>query len=135
MHLPVQTLAIDQLQLKSRVKSMIHVKSWLVADTLGILDRGSLLEDQPDWAKTIFVGCGRLGGIPLGILSAVTRQVQLDMPADPADRDSQDTIVQQAGQVLFPDSVLKTAQTIRDIDQEWLPLLILANWRGFSGSY
>ena len=35
------------------------------------------------------VGRGRLGGIPLGILSAETRQVQLDMPADPADRDSQ----------------------------------------------
>lgn len=103
------------------------------ADTLGILDRGSLLELQPDWARTVFVGRGRLGGIPIGIISAETRQVQLEIPADPADRDSQEKIVQQAGQVWFPDSAFKTSQAIRDINHEGLPLLILANWRGFSG--
>jgi acetyl-CoA carboxylase/biotin carboxylase 1 len=35
--------------------------------------------------------------------------------------------------VWYPDSAYKTAQAIRDIDKEGLPLLILANWRGFSG--
>lgn len=37
-------------------------------------------------------------------------------------------------QVWFPDSAYKTAQAIRDFNAgERLPLLILANWRGFSG--
>lgn len=39
----------------------------------------------------------------------------------------------QAGQVWFPDSALKTAQAIEEFDLEQLPLIIMANWRGFSG--
>ena len=103
------------------------------SEHLGILDRGSLLELQPDWAKTVLIGRGRLGGIPIGIIAAETRQVTSLVPADPADRNSQEKIITQAGSVWFPDSAFKTAQAIRDIDQEGLPLLILANWRGFSG--
>lgn len=41
-------------------------------------------------------------------------------------------IIQQAGQVWFPDSAFKTAQAIRDFNREHLPLMIFANWRGFS---
>ena len=37
------------------------------------------------------------------------------------------------GQVLFPDSSYKTAQAIRDFGKEGLPVMIFANWRGFSG--
>lgn len=33
----------------------------------------------------------------------------------------------------YPDSAHKTAQTIRDLNNEGLPLMIFANWRGFSG--
>ena len=39
----------------------------------------------------------------------------------------------QAGQVWFPDSAHKTARAIFDFNREELPLLIFANWRGFSG--
>jgi acetyl-CoA carboxylase carboxyltransferase component len=39
-------------------------------------------------------------------------------------------VIRQAGQVWFPDSAFKTAQFIRDINREGLPLLVLANWRG-----
>jgi acetyl-CoA carboxylase/biotin carboxylase 1 len=39
----------------------------------------------------------------------------------------------QAGQVLFPDSSYKTAQALRDFNNEGLPVMIFANWRGFSG--
>jgi acetyl-CoA carboxylase/biotin carboxylase 1 len=35
--------------------------------------------------------------------------------------------------MLFPDSSYKTAQAIRDFDKEGLPIMIFANWRGFSG--
>ena len=33
----------------------------------------------------------------------------------------------------YPDSAYKTAQAIFDLNREELPLVILANWRGFSG--
>ncbi len=36
-------------------------------------------------------------------------------------------------QVWFPDSAYKTAQAIFDFNHEELPLIIFANWRGFSG--
>ena len=55
------------------------------------------------------------------------------IPADPANIHSTAQTVMQAGQVWFPDSSYKTAQSIRDFNNEGLPLFILANWRGFSG--
>lgn len=33
----------------------------------------------------------------------------------------------------FPDSAFKTAQAINDFNREGLPLMVFANWRGFSG--
>ena len=33
----------------------------------------------------------------------------------------------------FPDSAFKTAQAIEDFNREQLPLMVFANWRGFSG--
>lgn len=33
----------------------------------------------------------------------------------------------------FPDSAFKTAQAIKDLNREGLPLIVFANWRGFSG--
>jgi acetyl-CoA carboxylase carboxyltransferase component len=38
-----------------------------------------------------------------------------------------------AGQVWFPDSAYKTAQAMKDFNREELPLMVFANWRGFSG--
>jgi acetyl-CoA carboxylase / biotin carboxylase 1 len=39
----------------------------------------------------------------------------------------------EAGQVWYPNSAYKTAQAIFDFSREGLPLIIFANWRGFSG--
>jgi acetyl-CoA carboxylase/biotin carboxylase 1 len=40
----------------------------------------------------------------------------------------------EAGQVWYPNSAFKTAQAINDFNRgEQLPLIIFANWRGFSG--
>lgn len=39
----------------------------------------------------------------------------------------------EAGQVWYPNSAYKTAQAIFDFQREGLPLIIFANWRGFSG--
>ena len=60
--------------------------------------------------------------------------VEAVVPADPANPDSREAIKPQAGQVWYPDSAAKTAQAIADFGRgEKLPLMILANWRGFSG--
>ncbi|XP_053558098.1 acetyl-CoA carboxylase 2 isoform X2 [Bombina bombina] len=99
----------------------------------GFFDYGSFTEIMQRWAPTVVVGRARLGGIPLGVIAVETRSSETAVPADPANLDSEAKIIQQAGQVWFPDSAFKTAQAIKDFNREQLPLLIFANWRGFSG--
>jgi len=99
----------------------------------GLFDRGSWTESQAGWARTVVTGRARLGGVPVGVVAVETQTVMLQIPADPGAPDSSERTVPQAGQVWFPDSALKTAHAIEEFDAEGLPLVILANWRGFSG--
>jgi acetyl-CoA carboxylase carboxyltransferase component len=99
----------------------------------GFFDRDSYHEIMSQWAKTVVCGRARLGGIPVGVIAVETRTVDYIIPADPANLDSDSKSIQQAGQVWFPDSAYKTSQAIRDFSRECLPLMIFANWRGFSG--
>eukprot|EP00640_Fibrocapsa_japonica_P000554 CAMPEP_0113939200 /NCGR_PEP_ID=MMETSP1339-20121228/5545_1 /TAXON_ID=94617 /ORGANISM="Fibrocapsa japonica" /LENGTH=2332 /DNA_ID=CAMNT_0000942633 /DNA_START=63 /DNA_END=7061 /DNA_ORIENTATION=- /assembly_acc=CAM_ASM_000762 len=99
----------------------------------GFFDKGSFTEYMPGWAKTVVVGRARLGGIPMGVIVTENRTMEHLMPADPADQTSMEKISNQAGCVWFPDSSYKTATAIRDFGREELPLIIFANWRGFSG--
>ncbi|XP_046694454.1 acetyl-CoA carboxylase 1 isoform X4 [Silurus meridionalis] len=99
----------------------------------GFFDYGSFMEIMQPWAQSVVVGRARLGGIPVGVVAVETRTVELSIPADPANLDSEAKIIQQAGQVWFPDSAFKTAQAIKDLNREGLPLMVFANWRGFSG--
>uniref|UniRef100_A0A9J7YYU1 acetyl-CoA carboxylase n=1 Tax=Cyprinus carpio carpio TaxID=630221 RepID=A0A9J7YYU1_CYPCA len=99
----------------------------------GFFDHGTFMEVMATWAQTVVVGRARLGGIPLGVIAVETRTVEVTIPADPANLDSEAKIYQQAGQVWFPDSAYKTAQAIEDFNREKLPLMVFANWRGFSG--
>merc|ERR1711871_276825 len=99
----------------------------------GFLDKGSFTEALDGWAKTVVIGRGRLGGVPIGVIVTENRTAEATKPADPADMSSQEKMVQQAGGVWFPDSAYKTAQALRDFNREKLPCIIFANWRGFSG--
>lgn len=99
----------------------------------GFFDDGSWKEYLSGWGKSVVIGRARLGGIPMGVVSVETRLVDKVVPADPADPNSREAILPQAGQVLFPDSSYKTAQAIRDFNNEGLPIMLFANWRGFSG--
>ena len=99
----------------------------------GFFDKGSFKEYLSGWGKSVVIGRGRLGGIPMGAIAVETRMVEQVVPADPADPNSREAILPQAGQVLFPDSSYKTAQAIKDFAKEGLPVMIFANWRGFSG--
>ena len=100
----------------------------------GLFDKGSFFETLSGWARGVVVGRARLGGIPFGVIGVETRLVENVVPADPANPDSTEMNVQEAGQVWYPNSAFKTAQAINDFNHgEQLPLMILANWRGFSG--
>ena len=103
------------------------------SDEKGFFDVGSFKEYLAGWGKSVIIGRGRLGGIPMGAIAVETRLVEQVVPADPADANSREAVLPQAGQVLFPDSSYKTAQAIRDFNKEGLPVMIFANWRGFSG--
>jgi acetyl-CoA carboxylase/biotin carboxylase 1 len=100
----------------------------------GFFDRGSFSETMANWGKSIVAGRARLGGIPFGVIAVETRMVEQRIPADPANPESRESILPQAGQVWYPDSAYKTAQAINDFNRgENLPLMVFANWRGFSG--
>eukprot|EP01114_Cavostelium_apophysatum_P005452 TRINITY_DN1646_c0_g1_i1.p1 TRINITY_DN1646_c0_g1~~TRINITY_DN1646_c0_g1_i1.p1 ORF type:complete len:2220 (-),score=642.37 TRINITY_DN1646_c0_g1_i1:15-6674(-) len=102
--------------------------------TSGFFDKGSFVETLAGWAKTVVCGRARLGGIPMGVIAVETRTIEQVEPADPAVNDSHESVTPKAGQVWFPDSAYKTAQAIEDFNKgEQLPLMIFANWRGFSG--
>jgi len=59
------------------------------------------------WAKTVVTGRARLHGIPLGFILVETRTIEAVIPADPANPESQQQVLQQAGQVWYPDSAYK----------------------------
>lgn len=100
----------------------------------GLFDKDSFQESLGGWARTVVVGRARLGGIPIGVIAVENRTVENITPADPANPDSVEQITNEAGGVWFPNSAFKTAQAIWDFNHgEQLPLMVLANWRGFAG--
>ena len=100
----------------------------------GLFDKDSFQETLAGWAKTVVVGRARIGGIPMGVIAVESRSVENVTPADPANPDSIEQVANEAGGVWYPNSAFKTAQAIQDFNKgEQLPLMILANWRGFSG--
>jgi acetyl-CoA carboxylase/biotin carboxylase 1 len=100
----------------------------------GLFDKDSFVETLGGWARTVVVGRARLAGIPMGVIAVESRSVENITPADPANPDSIEQLTNEAGGVWYPNSAFKTAQAINDFNHgEQLPLMILANWRGFSG--
>jgi len=100
----------------------------------GLFDKDSFQEALGGWARTVVVGRARLAGIPMGVIAVESRTVENVTPADPANADSMEQITQEAGGVWYPNSAFKTAQALKDFNYgEQLPVMILANWRGFSG--
>ena len=114
---------------------------WLIAGkeddegfVSGLFDRDSFEETLGGWARTVVVGRARLGGIPMGVIAVESRSVDNVTPADPANPDSMEMVTTEAGGVWYPNSAFKTAQALRDFNNgEQLPVMVLANWRGFSG--
>ena len=55
----------------------------------GFFDKNTFQEILSPWAQTVVVGRARLGGVPMGVVSVETRTVELAIPADPANSDSE----------------------------------------------
>ncbi|XP_077865467.1 LOW QUALITY PROTEIN: acetyl-CoA carboxylase-like, partial [Saccoglossus kowalevskii] len=70
----------------------------------GFFDKDSFMEIMKPWAQTVVCGRAKLGGIPLGVIAVETRTVDVEIPADPGNPDSEAKLISQAGQVWFPDS-------------------------------
>merc|ERR1719245_1599925 len=143
--LPIITPSRDPVDRKvtyTPPQSEAYDPRWLLAgrvdlatgeSSTGFFDDGSFDEIMCMWARSVVTGRARLGGIPVGCIAVETRPSELHLPADPANPDSEAKVISQAGQVWYPDSSYKTAQAIFDFNHEELPLIIFANWRGFSG--
>ena len=50
----------------------------------------------------------------MGIIAVETRTIESIVPADPADTESHQQVMMEAGQVWYPNSAYKTAQAIND---------------------
>jgi len=59
----------------------------------GFFDSGSFQEILQPWAQTVVCGRARLGGIPVGVIAVETRTVELNLPADPANLDSEAKVI------------------------------------------
>lgn len=74
----------------------------------GLFDRGSWIECQAGWARSVITGRARLGGIAVGIIAVETQTVMLNIPADPGAPDSSERIIPQVlsrhvGNLSLPD--------------------------------
>ena len=65
----------------------------------GFFDRNSFIETLAGWGKSVVTGRAKLGGIPFGVISVETRLVEQRIPADPANPESRESLLPQAGQV------------------------------------
>ena len=61
----------------------------------GFFDRDSFDEIMAGWAKTVVTGRARLGGIPVAVIGVETRTVEVTLPADPANPDSESKLISQ----------------------------------------
>jgi len=67
------------------------------SDMPGFFDQGSFKEYLAGWGKSVVIGRGRLGGLPMGAIAVETRLVDKVIPADPADPNSREAVQPQAG--------------------------------------
>ena len=129
INIPKRRLLDTNLDLTFNLTENYNIRDFISV----LLDKDSFFETLSEWGKSVISGRGKLGGIPVGIISANNKMSDRFVPFDPADENSSNQIIKQSGCIWYTDSSYKTAQTISDAKRENIPLLILANWRGFSG--
>lgn len=90
-------------------------------------------EYMKDYAKTVHVYRGTIKGKPYGLIEPSSSLVREVTRIDHADDQSDEKVTQKPNNVLFPDTSYKISQFMHECNVEKLPLVIIANWRGFSG--
>ena len=55
----------------------------------GFFDKDSWQEIMAPWAQSVICGRARLGGIPVGVIATETRTIEMTVPADPANLESE----------------------------------------------
>lgn len=98
-----------------------------------IMDTGSIMETLVNWGHGTIVARGKIMGKSIGIISSNNENGMKTRPVDHADPKSSHSVVNRPGCVLFPDTARKVSRAIMDIDREGLPLLLVCDYRGFSG--
>jgi biotin carboxylase len=98
-----------------------------------IIDKNSFIETMENYAKNVITGRCEINCQKYGIIFPTENIVDKFIPCDPADLSSSNKINKMSPNILYPDTSYKISKTIRDSNIEGLPLLIIADWRGFSG--
>ena len=98
-----------------------------------IIDENTFCETMDQYAKNVRTGRCRINGKRFGLIYPTDEITDKFKPCDPADLSSANQTTTLSPNILYPDTSYKIAKTIRDCSVEDIELLIIANWRGFSG--
>jgi len=98
-----------------------------------IIDPDTLLETMESYARNVVTGRCLINGKTFGVVYATDYIADKFTPCDPADLSSSNRTDKMSPNILYPDTSYKIAKTIRDCNIENVPILIVADWRGFSG--
>ena len=99
----------------------------------GIIDKDTFYPTFSGYAETVITGRARIGGRAYGVVYNSSEPCERVTPCDPGNLTSSIQKETQSPYILYPDTAYKIAKTIQAVQVESLPLLILADWRGFSG--
>ncbi|TBU09865.1 acetyl-CoA carboxylase [Hamiltosporidium magnivora] len=95
-----------------------------------ILDQDSFTEYMTNYAPNVIIGRGMIMGKTIGVISSETKNIENEIPGEP------DTIRKKkiwTKNVMFPETAKKISDSIMNFGKECLDILLLANWKGFSG--
>jgi biotin carboxylase/acetyl-CoA carboxylase carboxyltransferase component len=107
------------------------VKSNGIIDS--IIDNNSFFETMPSFNSTIKTGRVRIRGKSYSVIFTDNNIGKKIIPIDNADVNSKSIEIVLASKVLTKDGSYKMAKSILDSNIEKLPLLIVSDFRGFSG--
>lgn len=96
-----------------------------------VLDSGSFKEYQRHWAPNVIVGRGYIHSTAVGIICPEIESRVTSVPCEPYETS---TNVTWTKNVMFCETAAKIASAIENFNNERVDLLIIANWKGFSGS-
>ncbi|KAF7683984.1 Acetyl-CoA carboxylase 2 [Astathelohania contejeani] len=94
-----------------------------------ITDLNSYKKYLSDYAPNVNTGRAKINGISIGIISSAVSSISSTIPSD--DPWIKEKIWTK--NVMFKETAHKIALSIEDFDKENLDILIIANWKGFSG--